>query len=341
MKAIQENIDLLPYNTFQISAQARFFTVIRTEDEARQLFMSPTFIQNRILILGGGSNLLLTADFDGLVIKNEIKGVAVIAEDDEKIQLKVGAGENWHEFVMYCVERNYGGIENLSLIPGTCGAAPMQNIGAYGVEMKEVIHNVVAIEFETGKSRTFSNEECKFGYRESVFKQELKDTYFISSITLTLTKKNHKFNISYGAIAETLKQNGVEKVNIRAISDAVIDIRRKKLPDPKIIGNAGSFFKNPSVEINVFEALKKNHPTIPSFPGEKNLIKIPAAWLIEQTGWKGKTLGNIGVHKLQPLVLVNYGGGEGKKIWALAMDIQSSVKEKFDITLQPEVNVIR
>jgi UDP-N-acetylmuramate dehydrogenase len=241
---------------------------------------------------------------------------------------------------MYCVARELGGIENLSLIPGTVGAAPMQNIGAYGVEIKEVIHNVEAIELKTGKVRTFQNHECRFGYRESIFKQELKDQYFISSITLTLTKKDHHFNISYGSIEEVLKEQKVQKVSVRAISEAVIDIRQKKLPDPKIIGNAGSFFKNPSVEKTFFDALKKDFPTLPSFPGEKNLIKIPAAWLIEQSGWKGKTLENIGVHKHQALVLVNYGGGEGKKIWALALAIQASVKEKFNITLHPEVNVI-
>jgi UDP-N-acetylmuramate dehydrogenase len=254
--------------------------------------------------------------------------------------LKVGSGENWHEFVLYCVSRDFGGIENLSLIPGTVGAAPMQNIGAYGIEIKEVIHNVEAIGLETDEVRTFSKEECRFGYRESIFKQEVKDKFFISSITLTLTKKVHQFNISYGSIEEELKEKNDQKVSIRSISDAVIRIRQKKLPDPKIIGNAGSFFKNPSVEKTVFDALKKDFPTLPFFAGEKNLIKIPAAWLIEQCGWKGKTLENIGVHKHQALVLVNYGGGEGKKIWELALAIQASVKEKFHITLHPEVNII-
>jgi UDP-N-acetylmuramate dehydrogenase len=337
---IEENVDLLPYNTFAISAKAKYFTVVKTVEQAKEVFASAIFRSNPALILGGGSNLLLTGDFDGLVVKNEIKGIEVIEESEDQILLKVGAGENWHDLVLYCVHHNYGGIENLSLIPGTAGAAPMQNIGAYGVEIKEVIHKVEGIEIATGIVRSFSKEECTFGYRESIFKQELKGKYFISSITLTLTKKNHKFNISYGAIAETLKQNKVEKVNIRAISEAVIDIRQKKLPDPKIVGNAGSFFKNPSVQQEVFNALKKNYPSVPSFPGENNLIKVPAAWLIEQSGWKGKTLEHIGVHKLQALVLVNYGGGDGKKIWELAMEIQKSVKEKFNIVLQPEVNVI-
>jgi UDP-N-acetylmuramate dehydrogenase len=340
MLTVQENVDLLPYNTFKLSAFARHFTIVRTLQEAQTLFQSDLFTKNKFLILGGGSNMLLTKDFDGLVIKNEIGGIEKVSENDKTVMLKAGSGENWHTLVMYCVARELGGIENLSLIPGTVGAAPMQNIGAYGVEIKEVIHNVEAIELKTGKVRTFQNHECRFGYRESIFKQALKDQYFISSITLTLTKKDHHFNISYGSIEEVLKEQKVQKVSVRAISEAVIDIRQKKLPDPKIIGNAGSFFKNPSVEKTFFDALKKDFPTLPSFPGEKNLIKIPAAWLIEQSGWKGKTLENIGVHKHQALVLVNYGGGEGKKIWALALAIQASVKEKFNITLHPEVNVI-
>jgi UDP-N-acetylmuramate dehydrogenase len=340
MITVQENVDLLPYNTFRLSAFARFFTIIRTNEEAVTLFRSELFRKNKILILGGGSNMLLTKDFDGLVVKNEIKGIEIVSETDESVTLKVGSGENWHELVMYCVSRDFGGIENLSLIPGTVGAAPMQNIGAYGVEVKEVIHNVEAIGLENGEVRLFSKDECRFGYRESIFKQELKDKYFISSITLTLTKKDHQFNVNYGSIEEVLKEKNDQKVSIRSISDAVIGIRQKKLPDPKIIGNAGSFFKNPSVEKNVFDALKKDFPALPSFQGEKNLIKIPAAWLIEQSGWKGKTLENIGVHKHQALVLVNYGGGEGKKIWELALAIQAGVKEKFHITLHPEVNVI-
>jgi UDP-N-acetylmuramate dehydrogenase len=340
MTVVQENIDLLPYNTFRISATARYFVTIHSLQEAKDLFQSKLFKENKVLILGGGSNLLLTTDFDGLVIKNELKGIIPIEEKDETLTLRVGSGEEWHALVMHCVARNLGGIENLSLIPGTVGAAPMQNIGAYGVEIKEVIHNVEAVELSSGNIRTFSNEECRFGYRESVFKQELKNKFFISSITLTVTKKNHHFNTSYGAIAEVLKDQNVKNVSIQAISDAVIAIGKKKLPDPNLIGNAGSFFKNPSIEFYEFEALQKKFSTLPFFPGENKLIKIPAAWLIEQSGWKGKTLDNIGVHKHQALVLVNYGGGEGKKIWQLARDIQASVKEKFNITLQPEVNII-
>jgi UDP-N-acetylmuramate dehydrogenase len=340
MIAIRENVDLKPYNTFGIQASTKYFAVVRTLGELQELINSQVFKNNDRLIVGGGSNLLFTRDFDGLVIKNEIVGIEEVEQNDRTITLQVGAGENWHTFVMYCVQRNYGGIENLSLIPGTVGAAPMQNIGAYGVEIKEVIRTVEAVALSDGKVRIFSNEECRFGYRESVFKQELKDKYFISSITLTLTKKDHRLNTSYGAIHEVLNQKNVKSPSIKAISDAVIEIRRKKLPDPILIGNAGSFFKNPSIGREEFERLKEKFSGIPSFPGENNLVKIPAAWLIEQNGWKGKTLENIGVHKDQALVLVNYGGGDGRKIWQLALDIQESVVEKFGIRLTPEVNVI-
>jgi UDP-N-acetylmuramate dehydrogenase len=340
MMPVKENVDLFPYNTFGIHATARYFVTITSLEQALDVFESELFHKHPVLILGGGSNILLTKDFDGLVIRNAIEGISVVHEGDATLQLKVGSGESWHGLVMHCVEQDLGGIENLSLIPGTVGAAPMQNIGAYGVEIREVISSVEAVEMKTGAVRTFSQDECAFGYRESIFKQHLKGKYFISSITLTLTKKDHRFNVSYGAILEVLKEKKVKDLSIRAISEAVIDIRRKKLPDPSKIGNAGSFFKNPSVDAAVFTALKNDFPAIPSFAAENNLVKIPAAWLIEQCGWKGKTVGNIGVHKHQALVLVNYGNGEGTKIWELAMEIQSSVKEKFHILLQPEVNVI-
>ena len=340
MISVKENVDLSPFNTFGIHAKARYLVTVTSVEEAREVFNGKLFREHPHLVLGGGSNILLTKDFEGLVIKNEILGISVSGENDAIVRLKVGSGENWHRLVMYCVDHNFGGIENLSLIPGTVGAAPMQNIGAYGVEIREVIHNVEAIEMETGSIRNFKREECAFGYRESIFKQHLKGRYFISSITLSLTRKDHHFNTSYGAIKDVLEEKRVKELNIRAISEAVIDIRKKKLPDPLLIGNAGSFFKNPSIDAASFDALIKQYPTIPSFPSENNLVKIPAAWLIEQCGWKGKTLDNIGVHKHQALVLVNYGGGDGSKIWKLAMDIQSSVKEKFNILLQPEVNVI-
>jgi len=337
---ILENVDLQPYNTFGIKVFAKYFTIIRSAGESKELLASDLFKNEKHLFLGGGSNILFTKNFDGLVIKVEIKGIKILQENDDTITLKVGSGENWHAFVMYCVERSWGGLENLSLIPGTVGAAPMQNIGAYGVEIKKIILAVEAIEINGGGSRIFTNAECNFGYRESIFKQDAKDKYLISSVTLTLTKKNHKFNTSYGAIDETLKQQGVQELTVKSISDAVIHIRSTKLPDPSRIGNAGSFFKNPSIQADLHGFIKKHYPSLPSYPATDGLVKIPAAWLIEQCGWKGKTFNNIGVHQHQALVIVNYGGGEGEKIWELAMSIRNSVKEKFNITLQPEVNVI-
>ncbi len=337
---IQQNVDLLPFNTFRIQAFAKYFTTVKSIEDVNALFSSELFKKEKHLILGGGSNLLLTKNFDGLVIKVEIMGKEIIYEDDINITLRVGSGENWHAFVVYCVDRNLGGIENLSLIPGTVGAAPMQNIGAYGVEIKKNILGVEAVEIRSGDVRYFDNGACNFGYRESIFKQEAKDKFLISSVTLNLTKKDHHFNISYGAIDETLKQLGMHSLTLKAISDAVIHIRSHKLPDPSRIGNAGSFFKNPSIQADLMDFIKKDYPSLPSYPAADGLVKIPAAWLIEQCGWKGKTFNNIGVHQHQALVLVNYGGGEGEKIWELAMKIQDSVKEKFNITLQPEVNVI-
>ena len=337
---VLENVDLQSFNTFGIKVSTSRFVTIKTLEEAQALFQSPVFRNTKHLILGGGSNVLFTKDYDGLIVKVELRGSDVISENEDTVTLKVGAGENWHQFVLHCVERNWGGVENLSLIPGTVGAAPIQNIGAYGVEIKNVITSVDAIEIETGRRSTFSNAECNFGYRDSIFKQREKDKYLISSITLILTKRNHRFNTSYGAIEETLKQQGVSFPNVKSISDAVIHIRRSKLPDPQVVGNAGSFFKNPTIDSALYESIKKDHPSFPSYPSANGLVKIPAAWLIEQCGWKGKTFDHIGVHKNQALVLVNYGGGEGKKIWQLALDIKASVQEKFSITLQPEVNVI-
>lgn len=337
---IEKDRDLLPYNTFNLSAIARYFVVVTNVSELKEVLRSDTFKTNPFLILGGGSNVLLTKNFPGLVIKNELTGIEVINQTTETITLRVGSGEPWHKFVMYCVDNNYGGVENLSLIPGTCGAAPMQNIGAYGVEVKDVINTVEAIDLDTGHVHAFGNKACRFGYRESIFKHEMKSKVFISSITLTLTKTNHRFNVSYGAIKDVLTQSANNEITVKSISDAVISIRQSKLPDPKVIGNAGSFFKNPSIDESTFNSLKEKFPGIPSFPGENGLIKIPAAWLIEQNGWKGKTFSNIGVHKNQALVLVNYGGGDGQKIWELANEIRSSVIDKFNIDLQPEVNVI-
>jgi len=340
MPEIYQNADLSALNTFKIKAAARHFVTVTNRADVLELLNIAAFTREKRLFLGGGSNILFTGDFNGLVIQNALKGIEVVTENDEATLLKVGSGENWHAFVTHCVANNLGGVENLSLIPGTVGAAPMQNIGAYGVEVKEVITEVEAIDLTTGKTTTFSNDACRFGYRESIFKHEAKDKYFISSVTLSLTKRNHRFNTSYGAIQDTLKQLGYQELSVKAISDAVIHIRRSKLPDPAVIGNAGSFFKNPSVSSGLYNSIKTNFPTVPGFQNDDGTVKVPAGWLIEQCGWKGKTIGNIGVHQHQALVLVNHGGGEGSEIWALAMDIQKSVQEKFNIVLHPEVNIV-
>jgi UDP-N-acetylmuramate dehydrogenase len=340
MIKIEENINLKPYNTFGIEANARYFCKISTEEELEELLSSEVYKNERNLILGGGSNILFTKDFDGLIIKVDLQGIKQQEETDDTIDLNVKSGELWHNLVLYCVQQNLGGIENLSLIPGTVGAAPIQNIGAYGIEVKEIIQKVEAINLLTGERKSFTNAECMFGYRESIFKHELKEKYFISSVTLTVTKKNHLLNTSYGAIQDTLKAMQVTEPTIKNISDAVIHIRKTKLPDPMIIGNAGSFFKNPTITLSQYEQLKKLYSEIPGYPSVNQSVKVPAGWLIEQCGWKGKRVNNIGVHAQQALVLVNYGNGKGNEIFQLAKNILTSVKEKFDITLTTEVNIV-
>lgn len=340
MIRIEENIRLKPYTTFGIESNARYFTRISSKEDFQELIKTKIYQKAPSLVLGGGSNILFTKDFDGLIIRDELKGISIVDETEAFINIKSLAGENWHELVLYCVQNNYGGVENLSLIPGTVGAAPMQNIGAYGVEMKEVVKEVEAIDRITGEVRTFTNEECRFGYRESVFKQELKEKYFISSVTLTLTKKNHSFNISYGAIQDTLKQMNITQSSLQSISDAVIRIRQSKLPDPTVTGNAGSFFKNPAITLHHYTELKNQYPEIPGYISENQLVKVPAGWLIEQCKWKGKRFNDAGVHAHQALVLVNYGHAKGEEIFQLAMNIKSSVKEKFNIDITTEVNII-
>nr|WP_255777911.1 UDP-N-acetylmuramate dehydrogenase [Mariniradius sediminis] len=335
---IQENISLLPYNTFGMDKKARFFVRAQSEKDVIDALLFAREKGIPLLVLGGGSNILLTKDWEGLVLKMEIKGIQVEDCSEDEVLVKVGAGENWHEFVLFCIENGYAGVENLSLIPGTVGASPMQNIGAYGVEIKEVFDSLWAIERSELANRRFSWEECAFGYRESVFKSALKDQYIITQVWFRLSKKP-QIKTSYGAIQDTLKELGIRQPSIRDVSEAVIQIRRSKLPDPAEIGNAGSFFKNPTIPLEHFERLKSEYPNIPGYPGQ-DTVKVPAAWLIEQTGWKGKRFGSIGVHAKQPLVLVNYGGGEGKDIVKLSQDIQSSVYKKFGITLQPEVNFV-
>jgi len=335
---IQENISLLPYNTFGIDKNARFFVQAKTEEDVKAALIRSKELNLPAFILGGGSNILLTKDIEALVIKIEIEGIRLIEENEDEVFVEVGAGENWHNFVMFCIEKNWAGVENLSLIPGTVGASPMQNIGAYGVEIKELFHQLKAINRASLEEKIFDWGSCKFGYRESVFKNELKDQYVIVKVVFSL-KKKPVLNTEYGAIRQTLLGMGVSNPSIKNISDAVIHIRQSKLPDPKQIGNAGSFFKNPTIPNDQFEALKSEYLDIPFFPMEEG-IKVPAAWLIEKAGWKGKTFGKIGVHKNQPLVLVNYGGGDGAEIQELSKKIQESVQQQFGILLQPEVNFV-
>ena len=340
MITVQKQISLQPYNTFGIDVTAKYFTVLSSNDAVAELLQSPVFQSNKHILLGVGSNILLTKDFDGLVIKNEIKGITIVDESESEVVIKVGAGEIWHDLVCYAIDKNWGGVENLSLIPGTVGAAPMQNIGAYGVEIKEVIENISAIEIATGAEKIFAKEDCQFGYRESIFKHALKNKFIISSVTLRLSKVNHSINIAYGGLRDSPHIKDKETVTIQDVSTAVIEIRRSKLPDPAKIGNAGSFFKNPVIETETYNSLQKDYATIPGFKVNDNETKVPAAWLIEQTGWKGKAVGNVGVHKNQPLVLVNFGGGKGDEILSLAQQVQQSVYEKFGVKLQLEVNVV-
>lgn len=339
MITIQNNVSLQPYNTFGIDATARFFVVINTVEELTEALQIPDYQDIAKFILGGGSNLLLTQNFEGLVIKINLKGIEKIKEDDQHIWLRVGAGEVWHEFVLYCIEHHYAGIENLSLIPGTVGAAPMQNIGAYGVEIKEVFEELTALDLTTLQLTTYDLPTCRFGYRESIFKHEAKGKTIIVSVTFRLNK-NPIFHVNYGDIQKTLAEMGVTDLSIKAVSDAVIQIRQSKLPNPAEIGNAGSFFKNPEIPKVQFEQLKDLHPTLPGYPTSDTTVKVPAGWLIEQAGWKGHRTGNVGVHARQALVLVNYGGGTGLEIKALAQQVQASVFEKFGIRLSAEVNFV-
>jgi len=338
MVTIRENVSLQIYNTFGIDAKAKYFCEIKKTEELIELVQNSLFKKERSLILGGGSNILFKKDFDGLVIHNSTKGKEIAHDAEDKILLEVGSGEMWHNTVMHCVQNNWSGVENLSLIPGTVGAAPIQNIGAYGVEVREVIEKVKAVELSSGRVFVFNNQECKFGYRESIFKNELKERFFISSVTLTLSKKNHQINITYGAIADTLKKMNITHPSIKNVSDAVIKIRSEKLPDFKTLGNAGSFFKNPEITQEQFLKLRNDFPEAPHYPANQR-VKVPAGWLIEQCGWKGKIFGRVGVHAMQALVLVNFGGANGDEIFSLAQKIISSVQEKFSITLIPEVNI--
>ena len=336
---IQKDVQLKPFNTFGIEATAKYFIEVSSIEQLQEILQNPDYQSTERLILGGGSNMLLTKDFEGLVIKIAIKGFEVVNENEDNIWLKVGAGVVWHDLVLQCVNQNYAGMENLSLIPGTVGAAPMQNIGAYGIEIKEVFEELQALELATGEIKNFDKAMCNFGYRESIFKHEAKGKYIILNVTFKLNKRP-TFHIEYGAIKDTLAEMNISEMSIKSMSDAVIHIRQSKLPNPAEIGNAGSFFKNPEIPNSQFETLKAQFPTIPSYPVSDTTTKVPAGWLIEQAGWKGQRFGNVGVHAKQALVLVNYGGGKGEEIKDLSQKIQASIKEKFGIQLSVEVNFI-
>ncbi|WP_411767877.1 UDP-N-acetylmuramate dehydrogenase [Winogradskyella sp. A3E31] len=333
-----KNVSLKPYNTFGIDVSSKQFCSISTVEELKEVIS--THPKDELFILGGGSNILLTRDVNALVLHINIKGITIISETENTITVEVSAGENWHEFVLFCIDNNYGGVENLSLIPGNVGTAPMQNIGAYGVELKDVFESCKALDIASLEEKTFNKEDCNFGYRESVFKRQLKSKYILTSVRFRLTKKDHKLNVDYGAIRDELSKMNVNNPTIKDISNAVIAIRQSKLPDPKEIGNSGSFFKNPVVSVEKFNQLKSNFPNIPSYKISDQEVKVPAGWLIETAGFKGKTFGNYGVHKKQALVLVNYGGADGQDIYNLAKLIKKTVFRLFNIEIETEVNIL-
>lgn len=336
---LQKNISLKPYNTFGIDVKSSFFLEWNSIADVQEYAQDESLKSHKRLILGGGSNMLLTKDFNGLAIRNNILGRDIISENEEEVIVKIGGGEVWHEIVLWTISQGWNGMENMSLIPGSVGAAPIQNIGAYGKELKDLFVELEAIHLSDGMKRTFDLEDCHFGYRNSVFKNELKGAYLITSVTLRLSKKP-EFNISYGTIQQELDKMGVSELSAKSISDAVISIRQSKLPDPKELGNSGSFFKNPIILESFYEEVKFEYPGLPSYPAGDNMVKVPAGWLIDQAGWKGKRVGNCGVHNKQALVLVNYGGATGQEIFQLSEDIIADVIQKYGIELEREVNVI-
>jgi len=336
---VLEDISLKPFNGFGIDVRASQFASFHSTAELEELLAIGRSENKSPFILGGGSNILLTGNLNTLVLKNEIKGIDKIGEDNDFVYLKVGAGENWHGFVMECVRNNWGGVENLSLIPGNVGASPMQNIGAYGVEIKDVFEELEAFHREERQLVRFKLKDCHFGYRESVFKQRYKDQFVLLNVTYRL-RKQPVFNTSYGAIEEELKKMGVVTLSIGAISQAVVNIRTSKLPDPTIIGNAGSFFKNPEVDQGKFLSLRKDFSAVVGYPLAEGKVKLAAGWMIEQCGWKGYRKGDAGCHERQALVLVNYGNATGSEIFALSEEIRQSVQKKFGVELEREVNII-
>jgi len=338
--SIQENISLKPYNTFGVAVSARYFAEVNSVEELIETLKLSNTKTLPLLFLGGGSNILFTKDFEGLAIRLNQKGISEEIIDDNQILVTAKAGENWHQFVMFCLEKNYGGLENLSLIPGNVGTSPMQNIGAYGTEIKDVFGSCKVLNLETLEIETLNSDQCKFGYRDSIFKQEGKGQYVILEVTFILTRHNHKIDVEYGAIQSELEKLGIINPTIQDVSKAVINIRQSKLPDPKVIGNAGSFFKNPTISLSQFESLKQQFENIPGYPNG-DFVKVPAGWLIEQAGWKGKQIGNVASNQLQALVIINAtGNATGKEIFDFSTMIIDSVKEKFGIELEREVNII-
>lgn len=331
---IQQHISLQPYNTFGIDISCSEVFFISDKQELENI---PQI--QKALIIGGGSNILLTKYIELPVVVNQTKGIWLTSKDEDFVEVSVASGENWHHFVTWAIDQNFGGLENMSLIPGSVGAAPMQNIGAYGAEVKDVITYVKAINLENFQEIEFTNEACQFGYRESIFKTELKNKVFITEVGFKLTTKNHILNTQYGAIADKMAENGVTSPTIKDISNAVIAIRESKLPNPKVLGNAGSFFKNPTISKQHFEKLKQDYPAIVGYNTDLG-VKVPAGWLIENAGWKGKRIGNTGAHALQALVLVNYGNASGEEIFELSEIIIQDIENKFGIVLNREVNVI-
>jgi len=339
MPLLKEHVSLRSFNTFGIDVYARWFIEIQSEEQAIEFIVDNLHRNNPIYILGGGSNMLFTRNFEGVIVKNSIHGKEVVKESEDHVWLKVGAGENWHQLVKFCLDHDWGGIENLSLIPGNVGSAPIQNIGAYGVEIKDVFDQLEAIHLITGNIKVFHKEDCRFGYRDSIFKQEAKGKYLITSVTLRLTKKNHQLVTTYAPVERAFKESG-EVPNIRKISEKIVEIRSSKLPDPSRIGNAGSFFKNPVVSEEHLHRIQGMYERVPHYPLGQGQVKLAAGWLIEICGWKGQRFGNYGVHDKQALVLVNYGKASGKKIFDLSERIRASVKTHFDISLEREVNVL-
>lgn len=331
----QENFSLRNYNTFGINVYAKYFSSFATETELEELLMH----KEKLLILGGGSNILFTKNFNGLVLKNQISGIELIKEDAHYCYVKAGAGVNWHSFVLHCIEHGFAGVENLSLIPGNVGASPMQNIGAYGAEVKDVFESLEAFDIHEKKVVQFSLNDCSFGYRESVFKRKYKDRFVILDVTFRLRRKPD-FNISYGMIAQELERMNIHELSIKAVSQAVINIRSSKLPNPAEIGNAGSFFKNPTIGTEQYKSLKEKYPAMVGYPAADKKIKVAAGWLIEQCGWKGYREGDAGCHAKQALVLVNYGNAKGDEIYSLSEKILQSVRDSFGIELEREVNIV-